>query len=277
MGQDDSLAGDSCPPPMKIFSTHKTVVAVIGIVLLLFGFFVLGRFVDLEETLNPSRLATLLDEAGSFAPLIFILSMAVAVVISPIPSLPLDLAAGAAFGPFLGTTYAVIGAEIGAILSFLIGRALGQDLLTKLLRTNVAFCEQCSDAHLMILLVLARLLPVFSFDIISYGAGLTNMSLKAFAIATLVGMIPPTFALTYLGSSVVSIQWPLILTGIVMVGFFLLTPKLVMRYPSTWWARLFLAAAPTPIESNPILPESAPESGKQAPCCSGCGVNMRLI
>ena len=45
-------------------------------------------------------------------------------------------------------------------------------------------------------------------------------------------MIPSTFALTYLGSSVVSAQWPLIVAGFVMVAFFLLLPKLVKRYRS---------------------------------------------
>jgi hypothetical protein len=37
---------------------------------------------------------------------------------------------------------------------------------------------------------------------VSYGAGLTNMSLKAFVLATFLGMIPPTFAFTYLGNAV---------------------------------------------------------------------------
>jgi uncharacterized membrane protein YdjX (TVP38/TMEM64 family) len=45
---------------------------------------------------------------------------------------------------------------------------------------------------------------------VSYGAGLTNISLMTFTLNTLFGMAPPTFALTHLGSSVVSAQWPLI-------------------------------------------------------------------
>lgn len=170
--------------------------------------------------------------------------MAAAVVISPIPSLPLDIAAGATFGPMLGTAYAVIGAEIGAIASFLIGRALGRDVLTRLLRTNVAFCERCSDRHLAIFVFLARLVPLFSFDIISYGAGLTNMSLRTFAAVTFAGMIPPTLALTYAGSQVVSGAWLLILSGLAMVGMMLLIPKLVLRYPTARWVRLLRGEMP---------------------------------
>lgn len=87
---------------------------------LIFGTYVLLQWLDVEQLLNPARIATHLRAAGPLAPLLFMLLMAAAVVISSLPSLPLDLAAEAAFGTVLGTTYTVI----GAILSFLIGRAL---------------------------------------------------------------------------------------------------------------------------------------------------------
>ena len=248
--------------------TGTRLLALGGILVLVTLFLGLVQRFDFLEILNPERLAGLLDQVGPMAPLVLIGAMILAVVVSPIPSLPLDLAAGVAFGPWLGTTYAVIGAEIGAIISFLIGRALGRDLLTRLLRTNVAFCEKCSDAHLVLLVTVARLVPLFSFDIVSYGAGLTNMSLKAFALATLVGTIPPTFALTSFGSSVTTAQWPLMLAGIVMVAVFVLAPKLVMRYPNAWWARVFLAAAPMP-HSPTSAPQPKQPHGTES--CSGCG------
>ncbi len=226
---------------------------------------------DLEEILQPNLVADWLRAAGSFAPLVFIALMAAAVVISPIPSLPLDIAAGATFGPMLGTAYAVIGAEIGAIASFLIGRALGREVLTRLLRTNVAFCERCSDRHLAIFVFLARLIPLFSFDIISYGAGLTNMSVKVFALVTFFGMIPPTMALTYAGSQVVSGAWLLILSGLAMVGMMLLIPKLVLRYPAARWVRLLRgempSEAPVPVPSlQPVV-----EAEGIVSRCDSCG------
>ena len=230
---------------------------------------------DLQEILQPHLVADWLREAGPFGPIVFIALMAAAVVISPIPSLPLDIAAGATFGPMLGTAYAVIGAEIGAIASFLIGRALGRDVLTRLLRTNVAFCERCSDRHLAIFVLLARLVPLFSFDIISYGAGLTNMSGRVFALVTFFGMIPPTLALTYAGSQVVSGTWLLILSGLAMVGMMLLIPKLVLRYPTARWVRLLRgemsAEAPVPVPS--LRPAVAVEAIVSR--CDSCGGPLR--
>lgn len=220
------------------------------------GLFALDRLPDVASLLATDRLATLLQSAGPIGPLLLIGGMIAAVVVSPIPSLPLDVAAGAAYGPIWGTIYVVIGAEIGAILSFLIARILGRELVHSLLRRDVRFCENCSDAHLAAALVLARLLPVVSFDIVSYGAGLTNVSLFTFAWTTLAGMIPPTVAFTYFGSSAASARWPLIAVGMVVVSVVLLAPKLVLRHPDAWWARLFLAAraasaAPAQVHQTP--------------------------
>ena len=78
--------------------------------------------IDYERYLSPTVLIDWLRDAGPLAPLLLIGSMACAVVIPPIPSLPLDFAAGAVFGPFYGGLYAVIGAEIGAIGCFLLAR-----------------------------------------------------------------------------------------------------------------------------------------------------------
>lgn len=257
---------------MPISPHTKRWLGVAGIILAIAAFTSLGYLIDFERYLAPARLGELLSGTGPLAPVVFIGIMAAAVVVSPIPSLPLDLAAGATFGPLLGTTYAVIGGEIGALLSFLIGRALGRELIARLLRREVAFCERCSDHHLMILVLVSRLVPVFSFDVISYGAGLTNMSLLAFAVATFIGMIPPTFALVYFGSSVVSAQLPLILSGAAMVAVFLVAPKLVTRYPSAWWARLLFATQPS---AQPIQEEGRPPAEEPAPeRCAGCGASL---
>lgn len=237
------------------------------LLLLIFGAYAIFQVIDIEAVLNPDRIVSQLHALGSLGPVVFIGFMVLAVVVSPIPSLPLDIAAGIAFGPFWGMVYAVIGAEIGAIVSFLIGRALGREVLGRILKTNINFCEKCSDHHLMGFVFIARLLPIFSFDIVSYGAGLTKMSLKVFALATLVGMIPPTFALTYLGGSVPTLQWPIIVSGLLLAALFLLLPKLILKNRSTWWVRLIQGESPTVPEPR----SSSIHQTKLNSQCSWCG------
>ncbi|NKB82039.1 MAG: TVP38/TMEM64 family protein [Nitrospirales bacterium] len=239
-----------------------------GLITLVGGSYFAFQFFDIYEVMNPTQLVNYLHSLGGFGPVVFIVMMTTAVIISPIPSLPLDLAAGIAFGPMLGTVYAVIGAEIGAIVSFVIGRVLGREVISRLLGVNVVFCEKCSDHHLIGLVFVSRLLPIFSFDIVSYGAGLTNISLRAFALATLVGMIPPTFALTYLGGSIISMEWPLILSGLAVATLLLLLPKLMITYRSSWWVQLMQG------QTQPSVPNIEPtlhRDDTSANSCSLCG------
>ena len=56
------------------------------------------------------------------------------------------------------------------------------------------------NGFLMILLL--RLIPLFPFDLISYGAGLTKISYKDFALGTLIGTIPGILVFVNLGA-----QW----------------------------------------------------------------------
>ncbi|MEK7763307.1 MAG: TVP38/TMEM64 family protein [Nitrospira sp. CG24C] len=243
-------------------TTH--LLKISGLLFLIVGTYLAVYWIDVGELLSPQWVVDALKAVGPLAPAVFILMMAAAVVISPIPSLPLDLAAGATFGVTLGTVYAVIGAEIGAVVSFLIGRVLGREALTRLLRIDISFCERCSDRHLAIFVFASRLLPIFSFDLVSYGAGLTNMSLRAFAVATLLGMIGPTFLLTYAGNQVASGEWALIVFGLAMVALLLLLPKLVVRYPTARWVQLLRGGTPV------AIPPKTMETTSAIPC-SSCG------
>ncbi len=150
--------------------------------------------------------------------------MALAVVISPLPSLPLDMAAGAFFGVFMGTLYSVAGALAGSAASFMISRFLGRHFIERFLVGHINFCTYCSDKILTKIVFLSRLLPVVSFDIVSYGAGLTKMSLMRFSMATFLGMIPLTFIYNYFGSVLVFRRGLTITLGLIMVVFFFVIP-----------------------------------------------------
>jgi uncharacterized membrane protein YdjX (TVP38/TMEM64 family) len=184
----------------------------------------------LSATFRPERLDQLLQEAGALAPLVFILAMAITVVVSPIPSLAFDLLAGRVFGPFVGTLYAALGALLGAVVSFQIARLLGRELIARFLKGHINFCRDCSDRLLTKIVFLSRLIPFVSFDLVSYGAGLTKMSLWKFAVATFFGMLPLTFLYTSFGSVLLLNRWISLAGGLVMVGLFFLLPRWIERH-----------------------------------------------
>jgi uncharacterized membrane protein YdjX (TVP38/TMEM64 family) len=201
---------------------------LIALVLILFG---ADYLYDLTSYIPPDRIQGILAKAGNLAPLLYMAIMALAVIIPFIPTLPLDIAAGAFFGPFLGTLYSAVGATAGAAVAFLLARYLGREFIEKFLSGHVNFCTRCSDRLLTKVVAVSRLLPFVSFKVVSYGAGLTMMSLKAFSLATFLGMLPMTFAYNYFGAAILAANRGMVLLlGLLFVILLFWFPRLVERY-----------------------------------------------
>lgn len=177
---------------------------------------------NLQDYVSQKAILDLLKSMGSLAPLGFMTVMALTVV-SPLPSLPLDIAAGIFFGPYLGTLYSALGALAGSIISFTIARLLGRSLIERFLHGHINFCTACSDRMLTGVVFFTRLVPVVSFDMVSYGAGLTKMSLARFSLATFLGMLPLTFIYNRFGAAlVVGSELAMVLGGVMVLLLFLL-------------------------------------------------------
>lgn len=182
------------------------------------------------ESFGPTQLELWLSGAGSLAPLLYVGAMAAVVVVSPLPSLPLDVAGGAFFGPALGTLYSVAGGVLGAVLSFGLARWLGRGLVERFLGGHISFCSACSDRLLTRIVLCSRLLPFVSFDLVSYGAGLTKLSLGRFALATGLGMLPLTFLYNYFGSRLAFGQGSTLALGALLVAGLLLLPSWIEKH-----------------------------------------------
>lgn len=184
---------------------------------------------NLSAALDPEIVAAWLERAGPLAPLVLIALIALAVVVSPLPSLPLDLAAGAHFGAALGTLYAALGGLVGALIAFGLSRLVGRAFVERWVGGHISFCQTCSDHLLTRIVLVSRLIPVLSFDLISYGAGLTKMSVRNFALATFVGQIPLTFVFVSSGSFLTSGRTVTVVGGLVAVAAFLALPRLIEK------------------------------------------------
>ena len=132
------------------------------------------------DYLKPGAIEKVLENAGALAPLLHIFLMAIAIVLSPLPSIPLAVTGGMFFGPFLGSVYSLIGALSGAIASFLIARHIGIELVERICRKPLAFYPKGTENLIMRIVLFSRLIPVISFDVVSYGAGLTKLPLRKF-------------------------------------------------------------------------------------------------
>lgn len=141
----------------------------------------------------------LLSDLGWRAPVVFVLAVAVAVVVSQIPGVPLAVAAGAAFGIGPATAYAVLGNFLGAMVAYALGRSLGRGIMRLLVGRVVVFRDPSGARPLGWVIFASRAIPLFPFDAISYAAGVSAVPVRVYAPATFFGLIPSTLAFTTLG------------------------------------------------------------------------------
>lgn len=140
---------------------------------------------------------------GLWAPLIYIVVYTVRPLIF-FPASVLSIAGGLAFGAWMGTIYTIIGATLGALLSFYVASTLGKSLVKKQWSGNAAKIQSQMEQNGFLYVLLFRLIPVINFDVISYLAAIAKVRFSSFALATVIGIIPGTFAYNFLGSSFVS-------------------------------------------------------------------------
>ncbi len=169
------------------------------------------------------------DDLGAIAPIAFILIYIIATV-AFLPGSVLTLGSGVLFGVVQGSLYVFVGATIGATLAFLVGRYLARGWISKKIAGNQKFSaiDQAVGQEGFKIVALTRLSPVFPFNLLNYGMGVTGVSLKDYVLAS-IGMIPGTIMYVYIGSLAGSIATiggetqpdanPIAQWGIRIVGF----------------------------------------------------------
>ncbi len=167
---------------------------------------------------NSAFLKQQLIALGVFGPVLIILLMVIAIVMSPLPSAPIALVAGAVYGHVWGSLYVLVGASLGAFIAFFIARLLGYDVLKRWFGGKLATSWVNSPNALTAIIFISRLMPFVSFDMVSYAAGLTSISFWRFAIATVAGIAPASFALAHFGSELTSADSRRIAVAILLLG-----------------------------------------------------------
>ena len=137
---------------------------------------------------------------GAYAVLVSFLLMIFQSVAAPLPAFLITFANANLFGWWQGAILSWTSAMAGAAVCFFIARILGRDVAEKL--TSKAGMEQIDgffEKYGKNTILICRLLPFVSFDIVSYAAGLTSMSFWAFFAATGIGQLPATIIYSYVG------------------------------------------------------------------------------
>ena len=143
--------------------------------------------------------AVWLEGLGPWGPLAFILGYAAATV-AFVPGSVLTLAAGALFGLLRGTLFVFAAAVLGSATAFLVARYLARRAIERRISGNQKFAaiDRAIARQGFKIVLLLRLSPVFPFNFLNYGLGLTRVRFLDYVLAS-VGMLPGTLLYVYYG------------------------------------------------------------------------------
>lgn len=238
-------------PNLKVISSKRNVViaaAALVAVAVVYAFSPAVReWVAVATSVlargDVQKLKAYLLSFGPWAPAISALLMVFQSVVAPLPAFVITFTNGLLFGAWWGALLSWSSAMAGAALCFWIARSLGRPTVERLVGGSRAldvsdkFFDRYGDRTVLI----ARLLPFVSFDIISYGAGLTPISFWRFFVATGIGQLPATLVYSYLGQNMTGSVRVIFWTFVALLVLIVLVPSL-----KPLWERRFMSREQDP-------------------------------
>ncbi len=147
-------------------------VLLIGLVLTVI---ILSRVLGVSEYIRGLR--GWIEDLGAWGYVVFAL-LYIAATVAALPGLALTLIAGLIFGAWSGTILVSISSTIGASLAFIIGRYFARRAIEQWLSSNAKFrkLDRMTEKHGAEIVAITRLIPLFPFNLLNYGFGLTRVN-----------------------------------------------------------------------------------------------------
>jgi len=177
----------------------RRAIAIGVALLLLFALFI---FTPLKVVFDVRLFKNFIQQYEGYVEFLFVIIYTILTVIG-IPGTVLTIVGGSLFGLWHGTLISIISATLGAWASFVVARYLLQDYAqqkfskSKLLnKFQTAVLDQPFGFVLT-----TRLIPISPFNLVNYLFGLTTVNWFDYTFATFIGVIPGSFAYTWIGVS----------------------------------------------------------------------------
>lgn len=151
------------------------------------------------EIPSVDEIHALTESAGTLGAVIFVAAYAI-LTLTPAPKGVISIAAGVAWGFWVGTALVLVGAVLGAILAFWLGRFLGRDAVEQYTGGRVRAVDEMLQRRGLLSVIALRLIPLVPFTVINYAAGLTAVRVRDYILGTAIGIIPGTMAFVAVGA-----------------------------------------------------------------------------
>ncbi|MBT3397778.1 TVP38/TMEM64 family protein [archaeon] len=152
---------------------------------------------------HQEKIISTIQSWGIWGPLILIAALIIQGVISIFPSAILVFVASIIYGMVLGPIYSLIGLTLGAISTFLIAKKYGDDIEGQWIsKKKVKHFDRIFEKNGTKMASIGRWFFIFPTDVISFVSGTSKMKLSKFIIASLIGFIPTTIIISFLGTKI---------------------------------------------------------------------------
>lgn len=167
------------------------------------------------------------ESLGIWGPIIYI----IVYVFRPLILFPagvLSATAGVIWGVVLGFLYLQIAANISSLVEFLIARYFARDIIAKYLKGKLLNLDKKIERQGFLTVLLIRLIPNVAWDIQNLSLGLTKVKFRDYFLATLIGIMPGSFAFVFFGSSLIKVLfnpknlWILMVAVLFFIGIYML-------------------------------------------------------
>jgi uncharacterized membrane protein YdjX (TVP38/TMEM64 family) len=200
----------------------------------LVGVGVVVYFIRENGLLDPTALRSLVATYSVYAPLVYVVLYAAATMLA-IPGAALTLTGGVLFGPLIGTVATVAGASLGATGSFLLVRFFRRSISMSVggrdgrWQQVVAKYDARIAASGFLTVFILRLMPIVPFSALNYALGFTSVRTRDYVLATILGIIPGTFAYVYFGDALAMLMPSHIVAALALIGGVVLLGKYLQR------------------------------------------------
>ncbi len=219
-------------PQVKEYTAPKQQVGksslwrpvVLGLVLV--TLMILAKVFNLGARLGELR--TWILSLGAWGPIVYIFLYVGAVVLA-LPGSVITVMAGVLFGSVVGVVTVSVGSTLGATLAFIISRHVARDAIAQKFAAEKKFqqLDRLTKEHGAIIVAITRLVPLFPFNLLNYGFGLTRVPLWTYVFWSWICMLPGTVLYVVGADAVASavsegrVPW-------VLIGIFVLTVAIII-------------------------------------------------
>lgn len=182
-------------------SNKRRILIVLSILIVFFLIIKLENENIFKPRFNVDYIQYVVESFGILGVFVYILINCIRPLLF-IPTTVMFISGGVIYGTIKGSIYTFLGLIGGSSIAFFLARRF-KSLFKKVLGNKyLNKINSMSDNHVIKGLFIMRVSPVFPFDIVSYGAGISDISYREFLIGTLLGAFPKVVLYTFLGDQI---------------------------------------------------------------------------